>query len=54
MKKLCAVIAIIGLLMVIGSAGSLDLDRISLGQCILQSIGGMGLFIIGIGGAVNA
>lgn len=54
MKKLCAVIAIMGLLMVIGSAGSLDLDRISFGQCVLQSIGGLLLLGIGVGGAINA
>ncbi len=54
-KKIFIGLAVIGLMMVIGSAGSADLDRISFGQAMLQSIIGMVCFAVGcIGGVLNA
>lgn len=54
MKKIYAVVSILGLLLVIGTAGATDLDTISLGQAFLQSVLGMAGFIGGIvGGAID-
>lgn len=54
MKKIYAVVSILGLLLVIGTAGASDLDSISLGQALMQSVIGMSAFIGGIvGGAID-
>lgn len=54
MKTALRAMSLVGLLMVIGTAGSVDLDRISFAQAIVQTVIGMVGFATGIiGGFIN-
>ena len=53
MRKIYAVVFLIGLLMVLGTAGSVDLDRISMTQAFVQVSIGLAGMVIGAGGAIN-
>lgn len=46
-KTLAIIVCLIGFGIIIGSAGSADLNLISLGQVILQGIAGLAVIIIG-------
>lgn len=47
-KGAAILICLIGFGIIIGSAGSADLNRISLGQVILQSIAGIAVILVGL------
>ena len=48
MKKIKGILAIIGLVVVLGAAGSEQINVISFGQAIKQCLIGLPMFVIGV------
>lgn len=43
-KTCCGIVFVLGLLLMIGTAGARDFDQISLRQAVIQSLLGLGMF----------
>ena len=52
LKRICVSVAVIGIFLLLGTAGSSDLDRLSFTDILLQSILGFSFVIVGVKGAI--
>lgn len=54
MASICKIIALLGAVLLFGTAGASDLNSLAMNQVIIQSLIGLGLIVIGVRGSIAA